>query len=76
MFGKAKIEIPRSGNIGPSQLDGISDVMALGMGRIAAMTLSEQDGYVVVTLSNTQVKVIGHDTTTGEIVIGRLVKGR
>jgi hypothetical protein len=47
--------------------------MALCFGRIAAMTLSEQDGHVQVTLESGETKVIGtfdiigHAITTGRL---------
>lgn len=70
MFGNATLEIPRSGVIGPSRYPGLSDEMALVLGRFAARTLSEQDGYVVITYSSGQVKLIGPDTANGDIVMG------
>ena len=76
MFGQAKLEIPRVGDIGPTQIDGISDVLAMSFGRLHARTLSEQDGHIYVTLQSGEVKVIGMDTLTNEVVIGRLTKGR
>jgi len=72
MIGKAKLDIPRVGTIGPSQLSGISDTMAMSFGRLAAMTLSEQDGHVLVTLQSGSVRVIGYCTATDTVVIGRL----
>lgn len=74
MFGTATLEIPQSGNIGPSRTDGLSDDLAMCIGRIAAGTLSEQDGFVTVSLESGIVEVIGHDTLTGELTIGRLVR--
>ena len=72
MFGKATLEIPASGSIGPSRTCGLSDKLAMTMGRIAARTLSEQDGFVTVTLESGSVRVIGHDTLLGKVTIGRL----
>ena len=72
MFGKATLDIPASGTIGPSHTEGLSDELAMGIGRIAAKTLSEQDGYITVSLESGEVKVIGHDALYGKITIGRL----
>ncbi len=72
MFGQATLEIPQSGDIGPSRTDGLSDQLAMAMGRTAALTLSEQDGYITVTLESGSVRVIGHDTLHGKLTIGRL----
>ncbi|KKN91152.1 hypothetical protein LCGC14_0220170 [marine sediment metagenome] len=72
MFGQAKLEIPTSGNIGPSCTTGLSDQLAMTIGRTAARTLSEQDGYVVVTLESGSVRVIGYNTIHDKLVIGRL----
>ncbi len=69
MFGQATLEIPQSGNIRPSFTDGLSDCMAMAMGRTAAWTLSERDSYVTVTLESGSMKVIGLDTRRGELVI-------
>ena len=59
MFGKATLDIPASGNIGHSRTEGLSDRMALSFGRTAAMTLSDQDDHVTVTLESGEVRVIG-----------------
>jgi hypothetical protein len=72
MFGQATLEIPRAGDTGPSRTIGLSDDLAMIMGRIAAWTLSEQDGCVAVTLESGEVKLIGHDTSTNALVFGRL----
>ncbi len=72
MFGKATLEIPNSGVIGPSCTTGLSDELAMTIGRTAARTLSEQDGYVIVTLESGSVRVIGYDTIHDRVVIGRL----
>lgn len=55
MFGKAALDIPASGNIGPSRTEGLSDELAMCIGRMMAKTLSEHDGPVVVSLGNGQV---------------------
>lgn len=74
MFGQATLEIPASGTIGRSFHDGLSDELALIMGRMAARTL--QDGFVVITLSDGKQKVIGHDVIGNILAIGRLDRGR
>lgn len=72
MFGKATLDIPKVGDIGPTHMDGLSDALAMTMGRAAAWTLSEQDGFVTVTLESGSVRVIGHDTCRHKLTIGRL----
>ncbi len=72
MFGRATLEIPQAGDIGPSRTIGLSDELAMTMGRTAAWTLSEQDGFVTVRLESGKVKVIGHDTVHNKLVFGRL----
>lgn len=52
MFGKATLEIPASGVIGPTRTEGLSDELAMIFGRIAARTLSEHDGPVIMSLEN------------------------
>lgn len=52
MYGKATLDIPASGVIGPSRTEGLSDELAMTIGRTAARTLSEPDGFVTVTLEN------------------------
>lgn len=71
MFGKAVLEIPASETIGHSLTEGLSDRMALCFGRIAAMTLSDRDDCVTVTLESGEVRVMGHDTIHQAIVTGR-----
>lgn len=73
MFGKATLDIPASGVIGPSHTDGLSDELAMTIGRAAAWTLSEQDGFVIVTLGSGKTKVIGQDEAHGSLIIGRLI---
>lgn len=70
MFGNATIEIPASGHIGPSQTDGLSDELAIAIGRLAARTLSEPDTFVTVTLENGTVTIIGHNDVDNTVVIG------
>ena len=75
MFGKATLDIPASGDIGPSQTEGLSDDMAVSFGRIAALTLSDEDDCVKVTLASGEVRLMGHDTVHHAIVTGRLSRG-
>lgn len=70
MYGKATLEIPQSGVIGPSKTEGLSDEMAMTIGRAAAWTLSERDEFVTVTLESGSVRVIGQDTVRGKLTIG------
>lgn len=72
MFGNATLEIPKSGDIEPSRYPGLSDDMALVFGRFAARTLSEEDGYVRITYSSGEVKLIGSDTANGRLTGGGL----
>lgn len=72
MFDKATLEVPASGNIGPSTTKGLSDEMAMGYGMLFARTLSDHDGFVKVTLESGSVRVIGHDTLRDKVTIGRL----
>lgn len=72
MVSKAVLGIPRSGNIGLTLTDGLSDEVAFSMGRIAARTLSEQDGPVTVLLQCGTIIVIGRNTLRGKLTIGRL----
>ena len=58
MYGKARLDIPASGNIGPSKYDGLSDQLAVTTARVAAMTLSDPTTPVKVTLDDgTQVHI-------------------
>lgn len=52
MYGKAKLEIPPIGTIGPSHTEGLSDQLAMIMGRTAAWTLSDENPLVKVTLED------------------------
>lgn len=69
---KATLEIPASGNIGRSCWDNLPDDVAMTMGRRAAQTLLEHEGFVIVTLTDGTKKVIGHDTLSGELIVGTL----
>lgn len=71
MVGTATLEIPASGTIGPSRTEGLSDEMAMASGRLAARTLSDQDGFVTVSLESGEVKVIGYDSIRDTLTIGR-----
>jgi hypothetical protein len=76
MFGKATLDIPQNGPIGPSHTIGLSDELAMTIGRTAAWTLSDKHMFVTVTLESGEVieisdrrnearldgKVIGHLT--------------
>ncbi len=76
MRDKARLNIPSTDVTGPFHVSGLSDALALDIGRMAAWNLSEQDGYVHVTLESGNVTVIGHDTLGKKLVIGRLVRNR
>lgn len=76
MYGKATLELPATGNIGPARTEGLSDEMAISYGTLFARTLSDNDGFAIVTLSDGARRVIGLDEVTNEILIGRLGKGQ
>ena len=61
MNGKAVLDIPESGEFGRSLDEGLSDELAMVMGRTAALTLSYHDRHVIVTLESGNVVVIGPD---------------
>jgi len=75
MLGKARLEVPLTDNSDAIRADGLSDVLAMSYGRLFARTLSEQNGFAIVTLSDGQVKTIGHDTLLERLTIRRLTKG-
>jgi hypothetical protein len=73
MFGKATLEIPESRNTVCSVTTGLSDRLAMAMGRLAAWTLpDEEQGYVIVTLESGKVKLIGRDAVHNVLVFGKL----
>ena len=72
MFGTATLEIPKIENIGPSRTEGLSDELAVSFGRIAARMLSEEEGYVTVTLESGETQVISNDTLENQLVIGHI----
>lgn len=69
------LEVPATDNNEAIREVGLPDQLAMSYGTLFARTLSEHDGFVTVTLSDGQVKVIGIDTLSGEITIGHLRKG-
>jgi len=72
---KAVLDIPACGPIKSSRWTGLSDEEAMTFGRRAAQTLSEQDGFVIVTLSDETQKVIGFNTLSELVTIGTLTYG-
>ncbi len=72
MFGTAILDIPRSGVIGPSRTEGLSDALAMSIGRTAAYTLSDQNDRVTVSLESGDILVIGYDAVRHELFIGGL----
>lgn len=68
----ATLSVPATDNSPEILEKGLSDQMAMSYGRAFATTLSEQDGFVIVTLESGYERVIGHDTVRGELTIGRL----
>jgi hypothetical protein len=75
MLGKAQLYCPAVSDNEPIHISCLSDELAMIFGRSFAWTLSEQDGYVQVTLESGEHKLIGHDTVKHKLVFGRL-KGR
>lgn len=72
MLGQARLHIPASDNIMETEFFGLSDELAITMGRTAAMTLSDDTHTpVTVRLGNGLVLLIGYDLITERIVIGR-----
>lgn len=70
---QAILYIPRSGDIGPTQHGGLSDDMALAMGRTMAYTLSEEcQEYVIVTLSDGSIRTFAVDWLSDELRCGRV----
>lgn len=76
MFGKATIQIPQSGHIGRSVTRGLSDELALSIGRTAARTLEISDGFVIVTKESGDIMVIGNDPDNNDVVIGHLLQDK
>lgn len=57
MYGTARLDIPGSGDIGPSWTDGLSDRLAMLFGRVAAMTLPDQVPVEVTLEDGTSVHI-------------------
>ncbi len=74
MFGKATIQLPQSGHIGRSVTRGLSDELALTIGRAAARTLAISDGFVIVTKESGDIVVIGNDPDNNDVVMGHIMK--
>lgn len=72
MFGKATLNIPKVGDIGPTKVEGLSDELAMSFGRLHARTLSDEHQMITVTLESGSVRVIGYCTVTDTVHIGRL----
>jgi len=69
----ATITIPKNGPFPEVRHDGLSDELAMSFARLAALTLPDEDYFVLMTLSNGTEKVIGLDTSTGQpTIIGGL----
>lgn len=75
MFGTATLDIPRNGTIGRSRTVGLSDEMAMTIGRTAAYTLSDQNDRVTVSLESGDIVVIGYDAVRHRLFIGGLTCG-
>jgi len=71
-MGRATITIPATDNCPEAHETNLSDQMAMSYGTLFARTLSEQDGFVTVTLTSGSIRLIGHDTVRNRITIGRL----
>ncbi len=72
MFGHATITIPKCGPCPESTHEGLSDEEAMSVGRAAARTLSDDDGFVVVVLESGLRRLIGYDTANNAVIIGHL----
>ena len=72
MYGHATITIPKCGPCPESRHEGLSDALAMSFGRLAARTLPDQDGFVVVVLESGVRRLIGHDSSRGAVIIGHL----
>jgi hypothetical protein len=70
-MGRATIVVPATSDFCGFTESGLSDTMAMSYGRAFARTLSEQDGFIKITLSSGSVQVIGHDTTQGVSPVGQ-----
>ena len=73
MSYQATLEVPATDNHHAIR-ETLPDALALSYGMVFARTLSEQDGFVVVTFSDGQTRVIGNDTIRNELTIGRLTR--
>ncbi len=72
-MGHATIRVPGTdNNNGEIFCEGLSDHIAMSYGRLFATTLSDEDGFVTVTLTSGSVRIIGLDTARGKLRIGRL----
>ncbi len=75
---QATITIPKSGPFPETTHDGLSDDLALSLGRRAAHTLSDGDGDVVLVLESGEAITIGRNNETGHLtyssqgIIGQL----
>lgn len=58
MFGTATLYLPRIGDIGPLKTEGLSDALALTLGRTAVCTLLDHNECVVVRLESGKVRVL------------------
>jgi hypothetical protein len=72
MYYKAKLEVPATDNCDAIRENGLSDTMAMSYGRLFASTLSDEHEFVIVKLNSGSVRIIGLDTWTGKLTIGRL----
>lgn len=57
MYGTARLDIPASGDIGPSWTGGLSDRLAMLFGRVAAMTLPDRTPVEVTLNDGTSVHI-------------------
>ncbi len=72
IIGRATLFVPSTDNKSEFTASGLSDQIAMSYGRLFARMLSEQDGYVTVTLESGSVRVIGLNSVTNKLTIGRL----
>lgn len=69
MFGHATLYIPENDDIGPTYDTGLSDELAMTIGRTVAWTLSDGE-EVIVTLESGEKVIIGRNTSTGVLKVG------
>lgn len=73
-MNQATLDIPADGQLLATRHTGLFDADAIRYGLSFARTLTESDGYVVVTLSDGTVKAFGYDTILGVVTVGTITR--